>query len=388
MNSKAEARQQSAFMGADALATPSVVIDAARLAANMTAMQAIADKGGVELHPHIKTHKSLAIADMQRAAGARGITASHPGEASVFIRAGFSPVTLAYPLVRPEPVEALLRLAREHDVTVRFIADSLAGAAALEAGASRAGVSADVFLKVDVGLHRCGVDPAGAEGLAVAERLTRAPLVFAGLLSHAGHAYGADTPEGIRKVAAQERALLLGFGERLRKNGIAAPKISVGSTPSLIANDGFEGIDEVRPGNYVFFDMTAVRLGIATRNQLSLAIATTIISKNRDCYIIDAGSKTLSSDLGAHSTGSGAGFGEVWSDALEAPLTIARLSEEHGMVTRGDSDLAIGTRLMIYPNHACVVVNLAPALTLVDRGTASPLAIDASRWAIASANPA
>ncbi|MBB4122598.1 alanine racemase [Martelella radicis] len=368
-----------AFEGADQLETPCVVVDAARLQTNIEEMQAVASAGKVALHPHIKTHKSLAIADRQRRAGARGITASHPGEAAVFVRAGFSPVTLAYPLVRPEPVTALLALGREHDVKLRFIVDSLAGVEALEAGAKKTGETPDVFIKVDVGLHRCGVDPATDEGIALAGRLMSSSLCFAGLLSHAGQAYGAGTPDGVRKVAAGERHLLLNLRQRLEARGYPVPLISVGSTPSLIANDGFDGIDEVRPGNYAFYDMTAVRLGIVGRERISLAVAATIISRNRDFYIIDAGSKTLSSDLGPHSTGPVSGFGEAWNKRLEQPLAIAKLSEEHGMVARQGSDLEIGERLLIYPNHACVVVNLAASLTLIDAGKTSRLSIDATR---------
>ncbi|WP_176086533.1 alanine racemase [Martelella sp. HB161492] len=373
-----EMPSQPGFAGADALETPCVVVDTARLTANIAAVQAIADAGNVAMHPHIKTHKSLAIAGMQRDAGARGVTASHPGEAAVFIRAGFSPVTLAYPLVHPEPVAALLRLGQDHGVAVRFIADSAVGLEALERGAIAAGIAPDVFIKVDVGLHRCGVDPLAAGSVALVVRLAASSLGFAGLLSHAGHAYAAGTAETVRAVAEDERRLLLDFREILRRQGVDVPKISVGSTPSLIANAGFDGLDEVRPGNYVFFDMTAVRLGIATRDQLALAVSATIISKNSDFYIIDAGSKTLSSDLGAHSVGTGAGFGEAWSSRLEAPLSVAKLSEEHGMVRRDGSDLAIGERLLIYPNHACVVVNLAPHLAFLGDGRATRLGVDAA----------
>ena len=386
MSITAETAARPAFEGMERLETPSVVVDAARLKANIERMQAIATDGGVALHPHIKTHKSLAIASLQRDAGASGVTASHPGEAAVFIRAGFSPVTLAYPLVRPEPVVSLLMLAGEHGVEVRFIADSMTGLAALERGTETAGRTAGVFIKVDVGLHRCGVDPLAETGIALARKLDASRLTFCGLLSHAGQAYGAGDVDGIRAVAATERRILLEFKERLRRHGIAVPLISVGSTPSLIANDGFDGIDEIRPGNYVFFDMTAVRLGIVGRDSLSLAVSATIISKNSDFYIVDAGSKTLSSDLGAHSTGSGTGFGEAWSADLDRPLSVEKLSEEHGMVARNGSDLAIGAQLLIYPNHACVVVNLAPRLFLLDGGQASPLAIDATRRAVANRN--
>ena len=99
-----------------------------------------------------------------------------------------------------------------------------------------------------------------------------AGLRFAGLLSHAGHAYGAGAPEGVRRIAGQERELLLGFAEDLRKAGLEVPAISVGSTPTVLLNDGFEGLSEARPGNYVFMDMTQVGLGVARPDQVASAL--------------------------------------------------------------------------------------------------------------------
>ncbi|MEQ1408659.1 alanine racemase [Neorhizobium sp. Rsf11] len=368
---------RKAFAGAEDLQTPCVVVDEPRLDANIARMQSIVGNR-VELHPHIKTHKSVAIARRQLAAGARGITASHAAEAAVFIRAGISPVTVAYPMITPGQVAGLLKLAADRDAELRFIVDSSFGLDVLEQAAVETGRAGGVFLKVDVGLHRCGVDPENSESLVLADRLARSKHRFMGLLSHAGHAYGAGNPDGVRKVAADERETLLRFREALRGRGIDVPRISIGSTPTMLCNDGFEGIDEARPGNYVFLDLTAVRLGIATRSEIALAVATTIISANRDVYIIDAGSKTLSSDLGPHSVGTGTAFGEAWSDELETPLIVTRLSEEHGMVARGATDLAIGDRLLIYPNHSCVVVNLAAGLHLVGGGEQRRLAIDAA----------
>lgn len=368
---------RKAFAGAENLQTPCVVVDELRLDANIARMQSMV-RGRVELHPHIKTHKSVALARRQIEAGASGVTASHAAEAAVFIRAGISPVTIAYPLVSPGQVAGLLKLAAEHDADLRFIVDSSFGLDVLEEAAAGTGKAAGIFLKVDVGLHRCGVDPQSPGALALAEKLARSKYRFMGLLSHAGHAYGAGNPDGVRKAAADERETLLRFRDALLSGGIEVSRISIGSTPTMLCSDGFEGIDEARPGNYVFLDLTAVRLGIATRSEISLAVATTIISANRDFYIIDAGSKTLSSDLGPHSVGTGLAFGEAWSEKLETPLIVARLSEEHGMVPRGTTNLAIGDRLLIYPNHSCVVVNLAPGLHLVGGGEPHRLAVDAA----------
>ncbi|TCT42140.1 alanine racemase [Martelella mediterranea] len=379
MTTAKEYPNAGAFPNAGSLASPCVVIDELRLAKNIAEMQTIANAGGVALHPHIKTHKSLAIADFQRVEGAKGVTASHPAEAAVFVRAGFSPVTLAYPVIEAEPLSKLLELGSQCGVKLRFIADSYAGVAALAAAAEDTGKTVDVFMKVDTGLHRCGVDPGTEEAGSVAKAIHGAShLVFAGLLSHAGHSYGAGGLDGVRAVASGEAQILKALKAKLMGLGVSVPLVSVGSTPTLIANAGFDGIDEVRPGNYVFYDMTAVRLGIVNRGQIALAVVATIISANSESYIVDAGSKTLSSDLGPHSVAGVTGYGEAWSEKLDRPLIVEKLSEEHGIVGRQGTGLEIGDRLLIYPNHACVVANLAAELVLLSNDGASRMMIDAA----------
>lgn len=364
------------FVGFTEAATPRVVVDARVLDANIAAMQ---DRvgGAAALHPHIKTHKSIAIARRQIAAGASGITASRPNEAAVFIRAGIGPVTIAYPLVEPRQVAALLRLGAEHGIGLRLICDSEEGLDSLVMGSRMAGIPASVFLKVDVGLGRVGVDPQSQRAVALAERIAGCELELLGLISHAGQAYGADGRDGIEKIARQELAILHGFRDRLTAGGIAVPIISIGSTPTICAHAGFEGIAELRPGNYVFFDLTAIRLGIAHRSDLSLAVAATVIACNDTHAIIDAGSKTLSSDLGPHGTRAGKGYGEAWVVGRDAPLPVDRLSEEHGFVAHAGMRLAIGSKLLVLPNHACPVANLAASLLLLGDRMTEEVRVDA-----------
>lgn len=364
------------FAGFADIITPRVVVSESLLTANIARMAAILSPH-VALHPHMKTHKSLEIARRQLAAGAKGLTASRPGEASVFIRAGLAPVTVAYPLVRPEPIVMLGRLAEESGVDVRFIVDSEIGADALETAASTSGLPARAFLKVDVGLHRVGIDPLQPASVHLAERIARSPVELLGLLSHAGQAYAAPDIHGVREVAQREREILLAFRDKLAAVGVATPTISVGSTPTVIANAGFDGIDEVRPGNYAFLDLSAMRLGLAARAAIALAVAATVISVNDTHAIIDAGSKVLSSDLGPHSAARVTTYGEAWLPDRPEPLDVVRLSEEHGFVAHRGKRPAIGSKLLILPNHACPVINLAAEFTLLTRQSPITLPVDA-----------
>jgi D-serine deaminase-like pyridoxal phosphate-dependent protein len=360
------ARQEIALAG---LETPAIVIDRPILEANIAMAAALARRHNVALRPHIKTHKSPLIAKLQLDAGAAGITASKTDEALVFIEAGVASVTVAYPLVDRAKIGRLIRSAQAHGTDLRIVADSADGLAALSSEARARSHRLPVFLKVDVGLHRCGVDPALPASRDLALALGRSPsLRFAGLLAHAGHAYGAGSPDGVRQIANQERHLLLGFAADLRKAGLEVPEISVGSTPTVIFNDGFEGLTEARPGNYVFMDMTQVALGVARPEQVALSVLATVVSRNDRYAIVDAGSKVMSSDRGPHGADSVRGFGAVFplEDPDGAALTLARLSEEHGFVEHGGRDLKIGSRVRIVPNHSCPVANLADRFVAID----------------------
>lgn len=357
------------FPGFEDLSAPQVVIDAAALHANIARMSAIT-AGKVALHPHVKTHKSAAIARMQREAGASGFTAARPNEVAMLIAHGLGPVTLAYPMINQSEILALIELCGEGEI--RFVADSNVGVAALGRASQSAGRTLSVFIKVDVGLHRCGVDPQGDEALYLARAISdHSHLRFAGLLSHAGQAYGAQNPDGIRIVAQEELGLMVALRERLAGNGIPVPIVSVGSTPTLLANVGFDGVDEVRPGNYAFLDLTAVRLGIASRNDVALGVSARIVSANTRYAIANVGSKTLSSDLGAHGSATAGNYGEVWLHNEARPFAVEKLSEEHAFIPLDGRALEVGTPVLILPNHSCPVANLSGGLHLLRQGQPS-----------------
>lgn len=164
-------------------------------------------------------------------------------------------------------------------------------------------------------------------------------------------------------MAREECAILNRVRQRLEEAGIRVAEVSVGSTPTAIASDAYEGITEIRPGNYVFLDRMPLGLGLIDRSQIALSVLAMVVSANDEYLIIDAGSKVLSSDLGPHGMQGIEGYGVAYPvadfDSGKNGLTVVRLSEEHGFLRRNGFDLPVGSLVRILPNHACVVANLA-----------------------------
>jgi D-serine deaminase-like pyridoxal phosphate-dependent protein len=365
------------------LETPAVIVDRQILQANIGAMQQVARQADLNLRPHIKTHKSITIARQQMAAGAVGITASKVDEALVFIEAQLPSVTLAYPQLVAVKLDRLLAAAGRHGCDLRLIVDSPEGVRLLAARAAALGIRPGVFIKIDVGLHRCGCQPDDPLVFSLAQTIHgTAHLDFRGLLSHAGQAYGAADAVAAAQMAEAEREIMTTLAASLRRTGCEVPEVSVGSTPTVLSTREFEGLTEIRPGNYVFMDQTPLRLGLITPRQIALSVLTTVVSTNAHYAITDAGAKTLSSDRGAHGTTGIEGYGVAFRlgdpAGLPVPLTVAKLSEEHGFIIAGAHRLKPGDRLQIFPNHACPVVNLARELAVLDGPSMDVYAVDAA----------
>lgn len=335
--------------------TPYIEVDAARLECNLQHMQRKARAAGVALRPHIKTHKSVWIARRQIESGAQGITVSKPSEGISFIQGGIRDLLLAYPVVHPQSVAELLRLAVLHQVRLTLIADSLQGVAAIaEACQHQPGCELAVAIKVDVGLHRIGVNPDTDDAVLIAQALQDKGLRFAGLVSHAGHAYGAGHAAAIAEVARQETALMQRVQAKLQAAGFTDCPLSVGSTPTALAAEIAPCINEIRPGNYALLDLTACRLGLSHVDQLAMSVITRVVAVNDHFAIVDAGSKMLSSDKGPHGTNA-SGFG-VAADEAGDTYEVTKLSEEHGFLLFQDRRPEVGTLLRIFPNHSCAVM--------------------------------
>jgi D-serine deaminase-like pyridoxal phosphate-dependent protein len=333
------------------LPTPALVLDLDVLDANLSRMQARADALGVRLRPHIKTHKCVEVGERQRALGAAGITVSTLEEARVFARHGFDDITWAYPLILSRIDEALELAGR---IALGLTVDSERAIDALERVARPVGV----WLKVDCGYGRAGVDPSSERAIRLARRLAdSSTLAFRGLLTHSGHAYHAGSVERIADIAEEERAVMVALGDRLRVAGIDPRDLSVGSTPALSQVRSLEGIDEARPGNYALYDYTQVTLGSCALADCALTVLASVISTAPGGHrsITDAGALALSKDLGPPDDPPH--FGCVWTalepSELHPEARVVSVSQEHGVL---NTSLPVGTKTRILPNHSCLTV--------------------------------
>jgi D-serine deaminase-like pyridoxal phosphate-dependent protein len=341
--------------------TPALLLDLRKLERNLERMAERASRLGVRLRPHVKTHKSIEVARRQLALGARGITVSTLYEAEVFAAAGFDDITWAYPLILQRLPE-VLALADRVDLAV--VVDSREAVDLLAAQTTRL----RVFLKVDCGYHRAGVDPEGELLLELADRLATSRLRFAGILTHAGHAYHRRGREALLAVAGEERDVMTACAARLRDRGIPVPTVSIGSTPTLSVAEDLGGIDEIRPGNYAFYDLSQVILGSCTVTDCALTVAASVVSCQPGAThsIVDAGALALSKDPGPTDLGHssmGAVFADYEAGALSTDLELTGLSQEHGHLA---GRLDVGRRVRILPNHSCLTAAQFDEYLVVD----------------------
>jgi D-serine deaminase-like pyridoxal phosphate-dependent protein len=251
-----------------------------------------------------------------------------------------------------------------------IIVDNLDVAVGWSEKMTQAGRTLDVLVKVDVGFHRCGIDPDATDSVAFIQRVADLKgLRLRGLLSHAGHGYSATSDRELEAIAGREVEILRDLRDRVARAGVAIEEISVGATPTLRYTAAQSGPTEWRPGNYVYFDRSQVGLGAATLADCAMTVLATVVSTPApDRVVLDCGSKTLTTDT-ARGFDSSDGFGAVLTDegAIDGTLHIERLSEEHATVrVRGARALRPGDRVRVLPNHACVVTNLVDAVQLVE----------------------
>lgn len=354
-------RSKSVF---DEVETPTVLLDETRMMSNLRAMQDLADRHGVALRPHIKTHKSLEIGRRQAGLGASGVTVATVDEAQVFIEGGFESITVARPVISPSKWDRLLSAAKAQGTDVRVVTDSKEGIQVAGERAAAHELTIGLFLKIDVGLHRCGLLPDDPRIRELAGMIhDHANLEFRGILSHAGHVYGSKSRAEAAEVAEAERRTMVAVRDALQSDGLPVREVSVGATPAVLATERFDGITEIRPGNYIFLDLLPVRVGVARVADVALTVLATVISSNERYFVTDAGSKTLTSDTGVHGMAGNQGFGLAYpaSGFLEpdSEMIVEKVSEEHGMVGRNGLDLAIGSKIRVVPVHSCPVANLA-----------------------------
>lgn len=355
-------------MRLEQLETPVTIVDLDVLERNIESMAAFCRENGVALRPMVKTHKAPLVAKQQMQAGAVGVLVATLDEAEEMARVGIVDITIAYPLIGVGQRERLLRLASRTKLTL-----SVDSRAAVEAYSKifdpvtkQGRDPVRVLIIVDSGGRRLGVSPDDA--VALGQVIAAASgLTLAGVATHPGHVYGCSSPDEVEAVAAQETGAVLAAAEQLRSAGFSIDTVAVGSTPTVRFAGRVEGITEIRPGNYVFYDAIQVALGAARPEDCSLRVVGTVLSRpTASSAVIDVGSKMLSSDRGAHGLELVRGYGAVVG---RPDIVVERVSEELAVLALPEgTELAVGERLQIIPNHACTACNLVDVLVGVRGG--------------------
>jgi len=324
-------------MRIDELETPVPVVDIDRLEANISRLQAYLDEHGIANRPHIKTHKIPEIAQMQMDAGAVGITCQKVSEAAVMADAGFTDIFIPYNIIGDSKLNRLIALAKK--ATVSVTADSVFVIRGLASAAQQAGLTLTVLIECDTGLHRCGVQ-SPQEAVELARLINASPnLHFGGLMTY--------------PTSEATDAFIRGTRTLLEKDSIQIERVSGGGTPTMWQSHLHPDVTEHRAGIYVYGDRITLRAGAVTLDTCALRVHATVVSRpTPERGVLDAGSKSLSSDL--HGL-DGYGYICEYPDAK-----IYALSEEHGHVdfSACEHKPEIGERVSIIPNHCCTVTCL------------------------------
>ncbi len=323
----------------------------------------------VTFRPHVKTHKTREIARMQHGGGTGPITVSTLAEAEAMAGDGFRDITYGFPLA-PDKLARAAVLARGID-RLNLVIDSETTLRAMEAFHASTGILFDAYLKVDCGYHRAGVDPASPDSVRLAVSIGRSNAVrFNGFLTHAGHSYNVASREEIARIAAEETGCLTRFRALVASEIGDGLLRSVGSTPTASVVDKFADCDEVRPGNYVFYDAFQSAIGCCSPADVAVSVLTTVVGwyPERGHAIIDAGALALSKDVGPTHIDPAFGFGIVCDlDLRPVAARLVSLSQEHGKLAT-HAPLPVGTRLRIVPNHSCLTAALFDVYHVVDDG--------------------
>lgn len=336
---------------------PTLLLDEKKCWANISRMYKKALTHKVQLRPHFKTHQSLEIGSWFKELGVNKITVSSLSMASYFSK-DWHDITIAFPTnineidtINELASKITLNLAIENIESITYLSKNLKS-------------KVNIFLKIDVGYHRTGIEPSNIDLINnILGLINPSPLLtFVGLLGHAGHSYTCRTPEDIRKV----HSLTLKIMAKL-KNQYPDAIVSLGDTPTCSVADDFTGVDEIRPGNFVFYDLTQNKIGSNSPSQIAVAMACPIVAihKQRSEIVVYGGGVHFSKDR--LEDVEGIIYGRVaekvengWGNVIPN-MYVNNLTQEHGVITVPEALLdnyTIGDHLLILPIHSCMTGSL------------------------------
>ena len=346
----------------DSLETPCLLLDEARLRANVARLRAHLYGLGVILRPHLKTAKSLDVARIAMASTEGPATVSTLREAEYFAAGGVRDMIYAVGIA-PAKLPRIAAV-RAGGTNLATILDSIEQAEAVAEHAHASGDAVPVLIEVDADGHRSGVAPGDRDTLAaIGHRLTAGGAALRGVLLHAGDSYGLSDPAALAAAAEAERVAAVRAADALRAAGLPCPVVSVGSTPTARFARDLSGITEVRAGVFMLGDLFQAGVGAVAVEDIALTVLTTVIGHQRakGWIVVDAGWMALSRDRGTARQAVDQGYGVVCDPAGRAypDLVVRDANQEHGILAlRPGShatlpDLPIGAQVRILPNHAC-----------------------------------
>ena len=328
--------------------TPSLVVNLEILRSNIQQMASWATTAGVDLRPHIKTHKNIRIAKMQMEAGAVGVTCATVSEAEVMATGGIEDIFIAYPLFGDYQLTRASELNKRCRLKVAF--DSAQAAQRWSEWGAREKTEFDLVMIINTGGNRDGVRP--EEALALAKAVHQLPNIrLMGVMTHEGHLHQCTDLESMLASAKIAAERLLWAAGSLRQGGFAISTVSSGSTPACHGKTLVTGVTEWRPGTYVFNDFSEMKF-VIDQDHVALRVLATVVSNPAPGrFIVDAGSKVLSE-------GSLLGLGHGFIPCMPG-ARVVRVNEEHGIIEAKEDAFVLGQRIEIIPVHVCTVVNLS-----------------------------
>lgn len=356
------------------LRVPTLLLDKERCIRNIDRMLAKARASNVAFRPHFKTHQSRAVGHWFRERGVDRIAVSSLRMARYFAEDGWDDITVAFPInVRElDTIQDLagrlsLNILVESPQTVRWLDKHLR---------NRVGV----FIKVDVGTRRTGIDITDPERVEECLRVIKHAdkLGIRGFLSHAGHTYDAQSIDLVQAIYRDSTSALQRLKMQFEKD-YGPLIVSYGDTPSCSIIEAFDNIEEVRPGNFIFYDLMQSSIGSCRRDDIAVAMAVPVVALHpeRGQFVVYGGSihfgkDALQFDAGHKSYGALVAIkGGTWSGTRE-DCYLSSLSQEHGIVTAPVEfiqALSVGDILLFVPVHSCQTAQLMGGYLQLD-GTA------------------
>ncbi len=361
----------------DSIEQPVLLLDETRARANISFMAEKAARNGVRFRPHFKTHQSAEIGTWFRPYGVTAITVSSVDMAEYFASQGWDDITIAFP-VNLRQIDRLNALAQQ--IHLGLLVESAQSASFL---AQRLKASADIWIKMDVGSGRTGIPFNSPEKIfPILDSLKSAPwLTVRGLLTHAGHTYGAGSREEVNRIYEETRQRLALVRAFVQPASQTALEISVGDTPACTLVEDLKGVDEIRPGNFIFYDAEQYLWNTCLADQIAVGIACPVVAihPERETVIVYGGAIHLNKDFTSYQGERAYGLVALptptgWSEPLRGAY-VSSLSQEHGLIHIPQAwlgQIQVGGLLVILPAHSCLAVSaLKRYLTLDGRPIAT-----------------